>query len=216
MNLDEARELAQRYETLKDFRRDHDYAYKTIKENGWEDVFKHFKGRGSYRKWSFEECQNLAAQCTTLAEFRKNHRAAFMKARRENWLPDITSHMETYEYVPQRTFTPCSGVYVLALPRLSYRNKPLFKIGHSDRLWQRLYNFPNPQLVILGLTDVPREVERILLNEGIKPQPLIDLSETPGIGDLRALPKEKIDRVIHLIETLCTDVRTELPDWDTV
>jgi predicted GIY-YIG superfamily endonuclease len=71
-------------------------AYKSAKKFGWyEEITSHLilkKKQNNY--WTFNLCQLEAKKYKTRTEFFKTSRSAYKSALKNNWLDDITKHME--------------------------------------------------------------------------------------------------------------------------
>ena len=110
--FDKVKQEAEKYNTKKEFLKGSPSAYGVAKKNNWfDDVTKHMeisKGQPGY--WTFDKVKQAAEKYRTKAEFRSNRPGAYQMAYNNNWLDDVTKHMEelkkpknywTYDMVKQ-------------------------------------------------------------------------------------------------------------------
>lgn len=145
---------AQKYKTLKEFRKKSSAAYNVVCKNGWQDDYAWLKTvnhKPNY--WTYERCYKEAQKYETRTKFQKGSGSAYDKALKKNWLGDYiwfaTSANEfrwNYEkcYAEARKYTKLSdfiknsgGAY-----NVSRRNKWL-----KDFTW--LYKKDISQKVVL-------------------------------------------------------------------
>lgn len=82
---------AQKYKTLKEFRKKSSATYNVVCKNGWLDDYvwlKRVAHKPNY--WTYERCYKEAQQYETRTQFQKGSGSAYDKALKENWLGDYT------------------------------------------------------------------------------------------------------------------------------
>lgn len=80
---------AQKYKTLKEFRKKSPAAYNVVCKNGWQDDYVWLKTvahKPNY--WTYERCYKEAQLYETRTQFQKGSGSAYDKALKENWLDD--------------------------------------------------------------------------------------------------------------------------------
>ena len=83
-------EEAKKCNTLKEFYRGHEKAYRVAKKNGWIKDFTWFIKPTPTIKWTYEACLEKAKTCKSKVEFETKYSGAMNVARRNNWLKDYT------------------------------------------------------------------------------------------------------------------------------
>jgi predicted GIY-YIG superfamily endonuclease len=88
-------EVALKYKTRNEFRKNSGGAYKSSLRNGWlDDVCSHMIRKNKPNGyWTKERCQEEALKYKTRTEFRKNSGGAYKSSLRNNFLNEICSHM---------------------------------------------------------------------------------------------------------------------------
>ena len=90
------KEEAKKYETPTDFFSGSSAAFQLACKNKWiEEFTKHMnfkRNRNGY--WTFEKVKEESEKYKTKTEFRKNGKGAYQSAYRNNWLDDVTKHMD--------------------------------------------------------------------------------------------------------------------------
>lgn len=82
---------AQKYCTLKDFRKKSPAAYNTACKNGWQNEYTWLKTpnhKSGY--WTYEKCYEEAKKYETRKQFQVGSCSAYCKALKEKWLDDYT------------------------------------------------------------------------------------------------------------------------------
>lgn len=93
---------AQKYNTLKEFRKNSAATYHVVLKNGWLNDYKWLKtvtNKANY--WTYEMCYKEAQLYKTRTQFQKENRAAYNKALKENWLDDyvwFTSPLSVFRW----------------------------------------------------------------------------------------------------------------------
>jgi hypothetical protein len=83
--------LASKYKTQYDFRKNEPNAYDAAKRNNWFDDLGLEK---TFNTWDYESVKKEALKYKNRNEFRKNNLGAYDFAKRNNILDDITKHMQ--------------------------------------------------------------------------------------------------------------------------
>jgi hypothetical protein len=85
------KDIASKYKTQYDFRKNEPKAYDAAKRYGW---FDNLGLKSTFNTWDYESVKNEALRYKNRNEFRKNNIGAYDYAKRNNILDDITKHME--------------------------------------------------------------------------------------------------------------------------
>lgn len=87
---DKCFEEAKKCNTLKEFYRGYEKAYRVARKNGWIKDYSWFIKTTPKIKWTYEACFEKAKTCHSKVEFETKFSGAMNVARRNNWLKDYT------------------------------------------------------------------------------------------------------------------------------
>jgi hypothetical protein len=88
-NYDSCYKEAQKYHTLKDFRKKSPAAYNTVCKNGWQNEYtwlETINHKPGY--WTYERCYEEAKKYKTRKQFQVGNKSAYGKALKEKWLDE--------------------------------------------------------------------------------------------------------------------------------
>jgi hypothetical protein len=131
--LEKVLELASKYETIKDFRVNHNDAYRSATHHGWLDELRKVLKSGKGEWWDLDKVKERASKYKTLNDFIKNDLRAYEAANRHNWMEEIGNHLERLGNLYKR------AVYALEFPdksvyvglTLNLNNRERQHIGHE-------------------------------------------------------------------------------------
>ena len=83
-------EEAKKYNSLKDFYKQCEPAYRVAKKQGWISEYTWFVSPKVERKWTYDTCYKAAKECSSKIEFETKYSAAMNLARKNDWLKEYT------------------------------------------------------------------------------------------------------------------------------
>jgi hypothetical protein len=109
-NIENAFEVALKFNNKSDFSKSHVAAYELLRKNKLLDkACSHMTNSKSTSKWTHEKCKEVALSYRTRTEFKIKNSWAYVIAKRNGWLNDITFHMVKYNQIKsiKWTFESC-------------------------------------------------------------------------------------------------------------
>jgi hypothetical protein len=131
--LEKVLELASKYETIKDFRVNHNDAYRSATHHGWLDELRKVLKSSKGEWWTLDKVKERASKYNTLQDFYTNDYNAYYAAIRNKWIEEINSNLERLGNLYKR------AVYALEFPdksvyvglTLNLNNRERQHIGHE-------------------------------------------------------------------------------------
>lgn len=89
------REVIEQFTILKDFRKEYEFVYKKIKDNGWDDLLNGLNRQNAESGfWQIKaNCIKAAKEFNTRNEFRKGNQPAYNSSRKNGWMEECCKHM---------------------------------------------------------------------------------------------------------------------------
>ena len=71
--------------------------------------------------WTYDRCAIAASSCSTKSQFRREHRSAYNSAKRNDWMNELTKHMNTF--TGKYTKEVCKEAALSCLSREEFRSR---------------------------------------------------------------------------------------------
>ena len=103
------------------------------------------------QKWTKEKCREAALKCKTRSEFRDKYPGAYRACLKNNWLPEMCSHMEQKVFMPKGYWTKekCKQAALECKSRGEFQDKypGAYSVCYKNGWWDELCSHMDHQKI---------------------------------------------------------------------
>ena len=229
---DKAKEVASKFNQLKDFREDKKYrsVYGVINKNGWVELIEHMEhARKPNGYWTYESCKEAALKYKKRSEFCKSEDCTAYHMINQNKWVELLKHMKREMTLKQRVIYACefpinNVAYIGLTCSIKRRqNAHLGKEKRYGKIVSSVYNFSveyGESMKFRVLTKKPIKEENASKSEGYYIEKyknngwvLLNKSKAGSLGgNQKKWTKDKL-RTICDSCVMLSDLKKKIPLW---